>query len=174
MIQTFLRQLWLTIIVLAMQVMILNHVHICGYATPFICVYPLLVMPLSTPRWSKLLWGFAIGLVQDMFANTPGMMAATLTFIAMVQPRLLTLLGGVDGDDDDDEDTQPSISKLGAFAFIRYALGTVLLQCIVFYLLEIFSFFSIADTLINIFGSTALSLLIIWVIESIRSNTMRH
>ena len=170
MIQTYIRHIGLLILLLAMQVLIFNHVHICGYATPMICVYFLLIMPLSTPRWALLLWGFAIGLVQDMFANTPGMMAATLTMVGLVQPKMLTFIGGVDEEDNKEDETAPSIARIGMFPFLRYALCGILLQCTVFYLLETFSFFSIADTLINIAGSTLFSLLIIWFIDSIRGN----
>ena len=103
-----------------------------------------------------------------MFANPPGMMAATLTLVAMVQPHMLTLIAGVDKDDSDDENTAPTLARLGTLPFMRYITVGVLLQCLVFYLLETFSFFSITDTLINIVGSTVLSTLIIWAIESIR------
>ena len=174
MIQTYFRQILLLLLLMALQVMVLNHVHICGYATPRICVYFILIMPLGMARWAKLLWGFGIGVVLDMFANTPGMMAATLTLVAMVQPHMLTLIAGVDKEDNDDEDTAPSIARLGAFPFMRYITAGVLLQCLVFYLLETFSFFSFTDTLINIVGSTVLSTLIIWAIESIRSKTIRR
>ena len=168
MIQAFIRQLFLLLLLMAMQVMVFNHMHICGYATPLICAYFILTLPLATARWAKLLWGFATGVVFDMFANTPGMMAATLTLVAMVQPHMLTLIAGVDKDDSDDENTAPSMARLGTLPFMRYITVGVLLQCIVFYLLETFSFFSITDTLINIVGSTVLSTLIIWAIESIR------
>ena len=168
MIQAFIRQLFLLLLLMAMQVMVFNHMHICGYATPMICVYFILIMPLGMARWAKLLWGFGIGVVLDMFANPPGMMAATLTLVAMVQPHMLTLIAGVDKDDSDDENTAPTIARLGTLPFMRYITVGVLLQCLVFYLLETFSFFSITDTLINIVGSTVLSTLIIWAIESIR------
>lgn len=174
MIQAYIRHAILLLLLIAVQVMVLNHVHICGYATPMVCVYFILVLPLGYARWAKLLWGFGIGLVLDMFANTPGMMAATLTLVAMVQPHMLTLIAGVDKDDSDDENTAPSMARLGSFPFMRYITAGVLLQCMVFYLLETFSFFSITDTLINIVGSTVLSTLIIWAIESIRSNTIRR
>ena len=170
MIHTHIRRIGLLLLLLAMQVLIFNHVHILGYATPMICVYFILTLPLSTSRCAKLLWGFGIGLVQDMFANTPGMMAATLTLIAFMQPQLLTLLGGIDKDDEQEDDIAPSIAKLGALPFLRYAFVGVLLQCLFFYLLEVFSIFDISNTLINIGGSTAFSLLIIWFIDSIRSN----
>ena len=168
MIQAFIRQLFGLLLLLAVQVMVFNHIHICGYATPLICVYFILILPLGAARWAKLLWGFGIGLVFDMFANTPGMMAATLTFVAMLQPHMLTLIAGVDKDDSDDENTAPSMARLGTLPFMRYITVGVLLQCIVFYLLETFSFFSITDMLINIVGSTVLSTLIIWIIENIR------
>lgn len=174
MIQTHIRRIGLLLLLLAMQVLIFNHVHISGYATPMICVYFILTLPLSMARWAKIVWGFAIGIVQDMFANTPGMMAATLTLLAMLQPRLLTLLGGVGDMDDKDEDITPSIAKLGALPFVRYAFVGVLLQCAVFYLLENFSFLSLNNTLINIAGSTVFSLLIIWFIDSLRSNFIRR
>ena len=168
MIQAFIRQTFRLLLLLAVQVMVLNHVHIFGYATPLICVYFILLMPLGAPRWTKLLWAFATGVLFDMFANTPGMMAATLTLVAMIQPHMLTLIGGVDKDDDDDENTPPTMARLGKFPFMRYITVGALIQCIVFYLLETFSFFSITDTLINIVGSTVLSTFIIWVIQSIR------
>lgn len=174
MIQTYSKQIGLLLLIMALQVLVLNHVHICGYATPLICSYFILILPNSTARWAKLLWGFGIGLAQDTFANTPGMMAATLTLVALLQPRLLSLFGGIAGDDDNDEDYSPSIAKLGAFPFLRYAFGGILLQCSVFFLLENFSFFSIGATAINIAGSTLLSFLIIWAIESIRSKTVKH
>ena len=173
MIQTYIRHTVLLIILLALQVMVLNHIHICGYATPMVCVYFILILPLGTARWIKLLWGFGIGVVLDMFANTPGMMAATLTLVAMVQPHMLTLIGGVDKEDDKEDDIPPSIATMGAVPFMRYVAAGVLMQCVVFYMLEIFSFFSITDTLINIAGSTVLSFLIIWAIESIRRNAVR-
>ncbi|MBO4487994.1 MAG: rod shape-determining protein MreD [Bacteroidaceae bacterium] len=172
MIQTHIRLAGLFILLLALQVMVLNHVHICGYATPLIGVYFVLVLPQDMPHWSKLLWGFALGLIQDMFANTPGMMSATLTLMAFLQPWLLNMFGGIDSENDDD--IVPSIAQLGALPFIRYALTGTLLQCTVFYLLEIFSFFSFTDTLINILGSTVLSLLIILAIESLRSRHLKN
>ena len=74
---------------------------------------------------------------------------------------------------DKEDDIPPSIATMGAFPFMRYVAAGVLMQCVVFYMLEIFSFFSITDTLINIAGSTVLSFLIIWAIESIRRTAVR-
>lgn len=169
MIQTYLRLAGLLISLLAMQILVFDNVHIMGYATPLVLAYFILVLPLNTAKWAKLLWGFGLGLTQDIFANTPGMMAATLTLIALIQTPLINLLGGLDQEDDDSHNLSPSFATLGRWPFLRYAGTGLLIQCGVFYLIDMFSFFSPLDLIINIVGSTLISFLIVWGIESIRS-----
>lgn len=169
MIQNYLRLGALLLCLLAMQILVFNHVHILGYATPLVLAYFILVLPLNTARWARLLWGFGLGLVQDIFAGTPGMMAATLTLIGLIQPPLFNLLSGVDDVGDREASLSPSIAALGRWPFLRYVGVGLLIQCVVFYLIETFSFFSPVDLLLNIAGSSVLSFLIVWGIESIRS-----
>ena len=172
MIQNQFTKIIFAIIIVALQVLIFNHIHIYGYATPLICVYILLTFTLNMPKWSKLLWGFCIGLVQDTFANTPGAMAATLTVMALLQGPLLILLCGQDENDKDDI-VVPSIKTLGEFSFLRYVAVAVLFQNIIFYTIITFNFFDPLDLAINIVGSSVLSFLIIWLIEGIRSNSKK-
>lgn len=172
MIQTHISKVTLALIIIALQSLVLNHIHIYGYATPIICVYFLLTLPLNTGMVSKLLWAFCLGMVQDALANTPGAMAATMTLMAMLHSPLLIVIGGQDKLDKD-EDTVPSIKSLGQFPFLRYTAVALLIQNTVFYLLMTFNFASFTDTAINILGSTVLSFFIIWFIEKIRCNTIR-
>lgn len=168
--QAYIRHILLIIFMLVLQVLVFNHIHFFGYATPLLGVYVLMVMPLSTPKQVKLILGFCIGLIQDIFANTPGIMAASLTLVALCQDWLFALLSGVNKDDEDSEILAPAISVLGFFPFMRYVLVGVLMQNVVFYMLENFSTHNLTDTLINIGGSTVLTMLIIWAFDSIRSN----
>ena len=172
MIQSFVSKFILALILIALQALIFNHIHIFGYATPLICVYFLLTLPLNMPKWSKLLWGFCIGIIQDSFTNTPGAMAATLTFMALIQDPLLIVLGGQNENDKEDI-VIPSIKAIGAYQFLRYAAVAILIQNIIFYMLMAFTVNNIIDTAINIGGSTVLSFLIVWFIESIRSNYIK-
>ncbi len=155
---------------LALQVLVFNHINFYGYATPLLGAYLLMVLPVKSPKLVKLLLGFLIGLVQDMFANTPGMMAASLTLVALCQDWLFALLSGASKEDYETEAFTPSISSLGLLPFLRYVFVGVLIQNVVFYMLENFSVFNLADTFINIGGSTLLTMLIIWAFDSIRSN----
>ena len=44
----------------AAQLLVFNHIHLFGYATPLPFVYFLLRFPLNTERWSILLWGLRL------------------------------------------------------------------------------------------------------------------
>jgi hypothetical protein len=167
MIGTFLKRLLLLILFLALQVLVLNHVQILGYATPMICVYFILLFPLGTSRWQILIWGFLIGLLQDIFTNTPGMNAASLTLVAMIQPVILKTFSTRDTEDNE-EALPPSAANMDWSHFLRYVGVAVIAQQIVFYLLEAFSFFNLFEMLINIGGGSLMSFFFIWALEGVR------
>lgn len=167
MIGTFLKRIAQFISILALQVLVFNHVQIVGYATPMVCIYFILLFPLGTPHWQTLLWAFAIGLLQDIFSNTPGMNAASLTFVGFIQPMLLKTFSPKDVEDGEKQ-FPPSAKSLDWSHFIRYMSIAVILQQIFFYLLESFSFFNLQEMAINIAGGSLMSILIITAIEGVR------
>ena len=65
-----------------LQVLILNNVHIAGYATPFLYIYLILKFESETPRNALMLWAFFLGLTVDIFSDTPGMNAAATVALA--------------------------------------------------------------------------------------------
>lgn len=157
------------LVVLAMQVLVFNHVHIMGYAMPIVYVYYLLIMPSSVPRALLLVWGFIGGLVFDLFANTPGIGAGSMTLVAFLQPKLIALLSDVE----EDEVIFPSRREMGAWTFLFYLFVMALLVCILFFTLESFAVTNVLTLLINIGGSTALTTLILLALESIRGHLER-
>lgn len=157
------------LVVLAMQVLVFNHVHIMGYAMPIVYVYYLLIMPSSVPRALLLVWGFIGGLVFDLFANTPGIGAGSMTLVAFLQPKLIALLSDVE----EDEVISPSRREMGAWTFFFYLFVMALLVCILFFTLESFAVTNVLTLLINIGGSTALTTLILLALESIRGHLER-
>lgn len=167
MLGNFFRRLFYFVLLLALQVLIFNHVQILGYATPMICLYFILLFPPSASRTVVVAWGFLMGLCQDIFTNTPGMNAAALTLLGLLQPVLYKAFLAKDSDEDESE-LLPSARVMGWPAFLRYLFVAVLIQQVVFYLLEAFSFFHWQDMLINILGGSLMSLLFIAAIESVR------
>ena len=143
------------------QVFVLGRIYMFGVATPLLYVYFILQMPRNYPKWALLLWGFSLGLLVDIFFNTPGVAAASLTVIAAIQPYYMELFIPRDSS----EDLRPSLKTLGALRYSNYTIPLVLVYCMLFFTLEHFSFFDALHWLLCVVGSTLLTLILIFTFE---------
>lgn len=146
------------------QAIVFNHVHLFGCATALLYVYFVIMFPRNYPRWAILLWSFFLGLGVDVFSNTPGMAAASLTLTGFVQPYLLTLFIPREAP----ENMKSAVSTLGFTKFLTYAAMLVLLHCLAFFTIESFSFFNWMQWAMNIVGTTLLTLVLLMTLESLR------
>ena len=151
----------------ALQVLVLNHIHLLGYATPLVCVAFLLFFPLNASRIGTLLWAFALGLTVDIFSNTPGMCSASMTFVAMLNPLLLRVFSPRDAA----EDMRPSYATMGRWAHIRYIAALVMVHHSVFFLLESLTFRHPLQLFLGWLGSVVLSVLLIAALETLRDKS---
>lgn len=150
-----------------LQVVIFNHVHILGYATPLPYIYAIIIFPSNTPRWLYLVAGFLLGLGIDTCTNTPGMAAAATTASGLVVPWLLKAFEPKDMGEEDA--LRPNRHSMKWGPFLRYSLCAVTLQCSLFFIIEAFSFFAPLDLLFNILGSIVLTMVFIVIFELIRN-----
>ena len=150
-------------VLLFVQVLIFNHIHLFGCATPLLYVYFVISLRRSHSRWAVLLWCFALGLSVDIFSDTPGVASASMTFVGFLQPYLLSLFVSRDSPDD----LQPSFSSIGVAKYLLYTFILVFVYCLVFFSLEVFSFFDLPRWAANVGGSTVVTLVLIWVIENL-------
>lgn len=146
------------------QVLVLNHIHLFNCATPLLYLYMVLLFPRNYPKWGSLLWCFCLGLGVDIFSNTPGVAAASMTLVTLVVPYFFELFLQRESA----EDLHPSIPSLGIGKYILFTLVITLLYCITFYSLETFSFFNWQQWLLNIGGSTLLTSILIIVLDNLR------
>lgn len=151
------------IILVLVQVLVFNHIHLFGYATPLLYVYFVLPARRGFSKWALLLWAFLLGICVDIFSNTPGLASASMTLIALIQPYLLELFVPRDSP----EDLKPSFASLGAAKYMFYTFILVFIYCMVFFLLEIFSFFNWMQWLFSAGGSMLITLVLVWVIENL-------
>ena len=151
---------WFTLFFLA-QVIVLGRIHLFHYATPLLYVYFVAMFPRNYEKWAVLVWSFLLGLLIDIFSNTPGLAAASLTIIAAIQPYYLELYVPRDSADN----LIPSIKTLGPLKYAYYIVPMVLLYCLLFYSLEMFTFFNALYWLMCVVGSTILTLVLIFTIE---------
>lgn len=89
MIQTILSRIGWFLLLVALQVFVFNHIHVLGYATPMPYVFFLLILPNDLPRWLFVALGFLLGLIIDVFADTPGVASASLCATGLAIPFLL-------------------------------------------------------------------------------------
>ena len=146
-----------------LQVLVLNRMHVAGYATPFFFIYFILKFNSRVGRNVLMLWAFALGLTVDVFGNTPGMNAASATCLAFFRAPLLRMVTLRDVD----EGFRPGVKTLGFSSFFRYALITCGLFCTLLLLIDTFSFFNISVLLLKIITSTAITLLCVLCAEQI-------
>lgn len=158
------KRLGLFIIMCAVQILILNHIHLFDVATPFLFVYFAISFRRGTPKWAILLWCFAMGLAVDVFSNTPGLASGALTFAGLIQPYLLELFVPRDSTDD----LECSAATLGTGKYTLLSFILLFVFCLLFFMLEAFTFYNWIYWLICTGSSTVLTLVLILAIESIR------
>lgn len=152
------------IILLMVQTLVLNHIHLFGCATPLLYVYFVLPMRRNQPRWATLLWSFALGLAVDIFSNTPGVGAASMTLVGLLQPYLLELFVPRDSADD----LRPSFLTLGVSKYVNYTIIMVTVYSLAFFSLEAFNFYNFAQWISCVAGCTVVTTLLTLVIENLR------
>lgn len=160
----FLKRLLLFVVLLLVQVLVLNHIHLFDYATPLLYIYFVISFNRNYPKWAILVWSFLLGLSVDIFANTPGVAAASLTFLGLLQPYVLELFMQRDSD----ENMQPAIFTMGLPKYVYFTVIMTFVYCLVFFTVEMFSFFNWAQWILCIITSTVLSAVLILVVDNLR------
>lgn len=136
-----------------LQVLILNNVHIFGYATPFLYVYLLLKIESDAGRNGLMVWAFFLGLVVDAFFDTPGMNASAAVLLAFVRQVIIRLFVPRDSV----EAFVPSMRTMGISSFLKYVVFCVLVHHSVLLSIEFFSFAHMEILLLRIASSTLLT-----------------
>ena len=146
-----------------LQVLVLNQMHIGGYATPFFYIYFILKFNSRVGRNELMMWSFALGLTVDVFGNTPGMNAAVATCLAFSRSSLMRLVTLRDLD----EAFRPGVKSLGVAVFFRYTLMASVLFCTLLLLIDTFTFFNLPVLFLKIVTSSISTMVCIFCVESI-------
>lgn len=151
------------VLILAVQVLVFNHIHFLGHATPLVYVGFLLGFPLNYSRSGILVWCFLMGLLVDIFSNTPGVAAASMTLAALLQSVLLRHMAPKDAV----EDMMPNFHTMGYSNYFWFFFILILIHHIAAFLLESFTYFNLIDVAIDCGSSILLTTLIVWGAENL-------
>lgn len=151
------------------QVLIFSQIHLFGYATACIYIIFILKLPRHTTRNEILIWSFLLGLMVDIFCNTPGINAASATLLGFIRNHILSAFTQKGMPDD-------FIPGAKSLKWSRYMVYTLLCTSIFFVALFTLELFTVANPwalLTSIISSTLLTMLFTVVTELFPSNASR-
>ena len=146
------------LVVVLLQIFIINNIEISSMINPYFYVIFILLLPFETPGWILLASSFALGLVVDLFMNTPGLHAASCVFMALLRPQVLNMISPRDGYD---PGSFPRLHYYGFNWFLKYSMILVFVHHLVLFYIEVFRFSSFIDTFLKVILSTLLSVVLI-------------
>ncbi|MCE5178409.1 MAG: rod shape-determining protein MreD [Porphyromonadaceae bacterium] len=158
---SYLYEIVLFVLLILLQVLLLNRLSLFGIATPVLYLYFLLKLPIGRNLFYVIISGFLLGLIIDVFLNTPGMNAAATTIVAACRKPLLNLFF----EKEEYDEFVPGIYTATG-PFIRFTILMVLLHLTLLFFIESFTLFNLPATLLRIAASSVISILLIFAFDS--------
>ena len=146
----------------AIQVLMLNNIHLFRIATPLLYLYVIVKMPTNITRSKAIIISFMLGIVMDIFTNTLGMHAAACALAGMFRDPIMYSFSGKELL----EEVSPSYRTLGVRAFMKYVFLLVAIHHIALFSIESISFFDPVFLLLRIFACMILTTLLIFIVET--------
>lgn len=144
------KSIFLFIGLIIAQVLVFNHIQFSGFINPAFYILFIILLPVNTPAWLRLISGFLLGFTIDIFSQSPGLNAASTVLIAFLQPYVLHTFKTTDIDGG----KYSSLSHLGFRWFISYSLVLIIIHHLFYFILEVFRFSNFLDTFYRIILSS--------------------
>ncbi|WP_352422302.1 rod shape-determining protein MreD [Proteiniphilum sp.] len=158
----YIYEIVLFVVLILLQVLLLNRISLFGIATPVLYVYFLLKLPVGRNLYYVIFSAFLMGLIIDIFLNTPGMNAAAITIVAAFRKNILGLFFEREGYDD----FVPGINT-AAGPFVRFTIFMVFLHLTLLFFIESFTLFNLKNTLLRIGTSSVVTIPLIITLDSL-------
>ena len=159
-------QFILLFIVLTVLQLVCNKIVLWGVAMPVVFIYLILRLPVNLHGGWVLTIAFFSGLIIDIFDNPPGMNALACTLMAAVRRPVFNMFVSRENDMNI---PIPSVDSMGIGDYFKYMATLVTLYCSLIFLIQAFSLHDIVLTLARIAASSALSIMIIFALDSLVS-----
>ena len=151
-------QMSILAIVLVLVQVVCSKIILFNVAVPIVFIYLIVRMPMNWHPNVTMTVGFVVGLLVDIFNNTPGMNALSCTVLAGVRrtvfnayvPREEEMVGSI-----------ASVDSLGIAVFAKYLGTMVLIYCTLLFFVQAFTLRDVLLTLARVAASTMLSSIII-------------
>ena len=159
----------LFILLIFLQVWLFSNIHLFGFATPLLYIYFLIKLPVNTNRSVVLALSTLLGFIIDVFSGTLGLNMFVMVIIGFFRYYLLKLFAPRDLFDE----SMPSFSSFGKLLFMRYAGVITLIHIFLLYIVESFSLFTPWLLFLRIASSFVMTILLIFVFESVNFDVFK-
>jgi len=159
---SYIYEIVLFVALILLQTLLLNRISLFGIVTPVLYIYFLLKLPVGRNRYYVIISAFLMGLIIDIFLNTPGMNTAAITIVAAFRKNILGLFFEREGYDD----FVPGINT-AAGPFVRFTIFMVLLHLTLLFFIESFTLFNLKNTLLRIVTSSIVTIPLIIAFDSL-------
>ena len=149
-------------VLLLLHALLFQHIQLFGCVTPLVYTYFVISMHRDEPRCSILLWCFALGMAVDMFQNTQGLTAASLTLMGLIQPYVLSLFTNRETLNN----FQATLRTLGMEKYVTYVTLLLLPFSVVLFTLYELNQFHWFSWWLSIIGSYLLTLILVILFEA--------
>ena len=159
---SLLKYIIIYVVLVVLQVFILDNIQLNGFINPYIYILFILMLPFDISGWLLLILSFFLGLSIDLFEHTPGLHASATVFLGFCRPGIIRMVG----EKEDLEPGQyPNIRDFGTMWFFTYTVILVFLHHLVLFYLEIFRLNEFFLTLLKVIINTAISTILIIIIQ---------
>lgn len=152
------------VLLILAQVLIFNHILLFDIALPLVFIYLIIKLPISMNLNWLFTFSFLLGLIVDIFSDTPGVNALGCTLLAALKrPVFYAYIPR----DDRTKTIEPSISTLGLRVYSKYLLSLVSIYCFIVFTIEYFNFADVRDLVIMSVSSSLLTFVLLLGIDSL-------
>jgi rod shape-determining protein MreD len=151
-------------LLILVQVYILNQIPpLHRLVTPYLYYVFILWLPFKMGRRTQMLLAFALGFTLDCFTNSYGLHAAACVLIAYIRPFLINVLISQEGTESNYY--EPSIQSMGFTPYLTYVTILTFIHHTFLFFLQALQTGGYFYFLLKSLTSTAISLLLILLIE---------
>ena len=155
--------LFLALLVLQL---VCNKIVLFNVAMPVVFIYLIMRLPVNLHGGWVLTIAFFTGLIIDIFNNTPGMNSLACTIMAAARRPVFNLFVSRENDM---SIPIPSVDSMGVGDYFKYMATLTTLYCLLIFLIQAFTLHNFLLTLARIVGSSALSIIIIFGLDTLVS-----
>ena len=132
-----LRYLSLFIVCILFQALVFNQLVLFNVAVPIVFIYFIIRLPINIKLSYLFILSFFLGLIVDLFSDTPGVNALSCTLISSIRKPIFYAYMSKD---DITSRIIPGISTMGILEYCKYLLTFIVIYCILVFTIEYFSF----------------------------------